>query len=360
MSGREQPARRDPLADAWRASRPAGCSPIRPRRVWGLGADATLGSGRRAAAALEGRAEISRSRSWSTGAAALPALGIERRAARARAGRRASGRAPHAGAAVPRALRAGRRARGRRARRALLARIPLAAALARALVRAERVGPITATSLNRQRRAPGAHPRRSGAARAAGDGPSRRCCFDGDGPRRRRRAGEHRGRPHRREARSCCAGARSAADVAGAAAAGISMRMTDVRPSARCATTRTRVDLDRVIVPPYDVIAPDEREVFWDRDPHNAIRLELTRDAADEAATDYARGRADARRVAGARACCCATRGRPSMRCASASAAPDGTSTCATASSRCCTSKTTNAASCGPTSARSRVRRRIA
>ena len=43
-----------------------------------------------------------------------------------------------------------------------------------------------------------------------------------------------------------------------------------------------------MIVPPYDVIAAAEREAFYERDPHNAIRLELTRDVADEASTDYA------------------------------------------------------------------------
>jgi uncharacterized protein (DUF1015 family) len=49
-----------------------------------------------------------------------------------------------------------------------------------------------------------------------------------------------------------------------------------------------RVDLGRVIVPPYDVIAAKEREAFFERDPHNAIRLELTRDVAEQASTDYA------------------------------------------------------------------------
>jgi uncharacterized protein (DUF1015 family) len=63
--------------------------------------------------------------------------------------------------------------------------------------------------------------------------------------------------------------------------------MTDVRAFRALRYDPARVDLDRVVVPPYDVIAPDERAVYWDRDPHNAIRLELTRDAADEASTDY-------------------------------------------------------------------------
>ena len=52
-----------------------------------------------------------------------------------------------------------------------------------------------------------------------------------------------------------------------------------------------RVDLGRVVVPPYDVIAAEEREGFFARDPHNAIRLELTRDVEEEASTDYAQVR---------------------------------------------------------------------
>jgi len=63
--------------------------------------------------------------------------------------------------------------------------------------------------------------------------------------------------------------------------------MTDVRAFRALRYDPARVDLGRVVVPPYDVIAPEERAGYWDRDPHNAIRLELTRDAADEASTDY-------------------------------------------------------------------------
>jgi uncharacterized protein (DUF1015 family) len=64
--------------------------------------------------------------------------------------------------------------------------------------------------------------------------------------------------------------------------------MTVVRPFRAVRYDPTRVDLSRVIVPPYDVIAADERGSFFERDPHNAIRLELTRDVADEATADYA------------------------------------------------------------------------
>jgi uncharacterized protein (DUF1015 family) len=64
--------------------------------------------------------------------------------------------------------------------------------------------------------------------------------------------------------------------------------MSAIRPFRALRYDAARVDLSRVLVPPYDVIAPDEREGYYARDPHNAIRLELTRDAREEAGTDYA------------------------------------------------------------------------
>ncbi|MBW1883494.1 MAG: DUF1015 domain-containing protein [Deltaproteobacteria bacterium] len=63
--------------------------------------------------------------------------------------------------------------------------------------------------------------------------------------------------------------------------------MTVVRPFRALRYDADRLDLSRVIAPPYDVIAADERASFFDRDPHNAIRFELTRDVGEEAATDY-------------------------------------------------------------------------
>ncbi|HEY5657888.1 MAG TPA: DUF1015 domain-containing protein, partial [Myxococcota bacterium] len=64
--------------------------------------------------------------------------------------------------------------------------------------------------------------------------------------------------------------------------------MTDVRAFRALRYDAARVDLARVLVPPYDVIAPEERAALYDADPHSAIRLELTRSVDDEAATDYA------------------------------------------------------------------------
>lgn len=77
--------------------------------------------------------------------------------------------------------------------------------------------------------------------------------------------------------------------------------MTVARPFRAVRYDTRRVDLSAVIVPPYDVIAADERASFFDRDTHNAIRFELTRDVADEAAADYAwiRGTFDAWRAEG-------------------------------------------------------------
>jgi uncharacterized protein (DUF1015 family) len=63
--------------------------------------------------------------------------------------------------------------------------------------------------------------------------------------------------------------------------------VTDVAPFRALRYDPARVDLARVLAPPYDVIAPGERERYWTRDPHSAIRLDLTRDVADEASADY-------------------------------------------------------------------------
>jgi uncharacterized protein (DUF1015 family) len=63
--------------------------------------------------------------------------------------------------------------------------------------------------------------------------------------------------------------------------------VTDVRPFRALRYDPARVDLSRVLAPVYDVVGPEERAVYWERDPHNAVRLELTRDAAEEATTDY-------------------------------------------------------------------------
>jgi uncharacterized protein (DUF1015 family) len=68
--------------------------------------------------------------------------------------------------------------------------------------------------------------------------------------------------------------------------------VTDIRPFRALRYDPERVELSRAIAPPYDVIAPDERRALFDRDPHNAVRLELTRDVADEATTDYREVRA--------------------------------------------------------------------
>lgn len=64
--------------------------------------------------------------------------------------------------------------------------------------------------------------------------------------------------------------------------------MTTIRAFRALRYDPARVALERVLAPPYDVIAAEDRHVLYERDPHNAIRLELTRDVAEEATTDYA------------------------------------------------------------------------
>jgi uncharacterized protein (DUF1015 family) len=64
--------------------------------------------------------------------------------------------------------------------------------------------------------------------------------------------------------------------------------MSDVHAFRALRYDSERVDLSRVLVPPYDVIAAGDRAAFFERDPHNAIRLELTRDVAEQQSTDYA------------------------------------------------------------------------
>ena len=63
--------------------------------------------------------------------------------------------------------------------------------------------------------------------------------------------------------------------------------MTCVRPFRALRYDPARVDLARVLVPPYDVISREERARLWERDPHCAIRLELTREIDEESRTDY-------------------------------------------------------------------------
>jgi uncharacterized protein (DUF1015 family) len=64
--------------------------------------------------------------------------------------------------------------------------------------------------------------------------------------------------------------------------------MTDIAPFRALRYDGGRVELERVLAPVYDVVAPQDRSVYYDRDPHNALRLVLTRSVEEEATTDYA------------------------------------------------------------------------
>ncbi len=63
--------------------------------------------------------------------------------------------------------------------------------------------------------------------------------------------------------------------------------MTDVMPFRGLRFDSKKVALAEALVPPYDVVQPSERAMYYERSPYNAIRLELTREAGDEAHTDY-------------------------------------------------------------------------
>ena len=64
--------------------------------------------------------------------------------------------------------------------------------------------------------------------------------------------------------------------------------MTDILPFRALRYHSGKVEMDRVLAPVYDVVAAQDRAVYYDRDPHNALRLVLTRSVEEEATTDYA------------------------------------------------------------------------
>jgi uncharacterized protein (DUF1015 family) len=64
--------------------------------------------------------------------------------------------------------------------------------------------------------------------------------------------------------------------------------VTDIRPFRALRYDPRRVELARVLAPVYDVVAPEDRVLYWERDPYNALRLELTRSVEEEGSTEYA------------------------------------------------------------------------
>jgi uncharacterized protein (DUF1015 family) len=63
--------------------------------------------------------------------------------------------------------------------------------------------------------------------------------------------------------------------------------VAEIRPFRALRYDAGRVELERVLAPVYDVVTPEDRVRFYDKDPHNAVRLELTKSVAEEASTDY-------------------------------------------------------------------------
>ena len=55
----------------------------------------------------------------------------------------------------------------------------------------------------------------------------------------------------------------------------------DVRPFRGVTFDPARVDVGRALCPPYDVISPRQQAAYYDRDPHNAVRIVLNRAEGD-------------------------------------------------------------------------------
>jgi uncharacterized protein (DUF1015 family) len=73
--------------------------------------------------------------------------------------------------------------------------------------------------------------------------------------------------------------------------------MADVRPFRGVTYDARRVDLRLALCPPYDVISPAQQEAYYEREPHNAVRIVLNRAAGDarysEAASELRQWLAD-------------------------------------------------------------------
>src|SRR5438132_4571064 len=57
--------------------------------------------------------------------------------------------------------------------------------------------------------------------------------------------------------------------------------MADIRPFRGVTYDPSRVDMATVLCPPYDVIDPSQQAAYYDRDPHNAVRIVLNREQGD-------------------------------------------------------------------------------
>ncbi|MDP9325873.1 MAG: DUF1015 domain-containing protein, partial [Candidatus Dormibacteraeota bacterium] len=57
--------------------------------------------------------------------------------------------------------------------------------------------------------------------------------------------------------------------------------MADIQPFRGVTYDPERVDLGAVLSPPYDVINPEQQDVYYDRDPHNVVRIVLNREGGD-------------------------------------------------------------------------------
>ena len=61
----------------------------------------------------------------------------------------------------------------------------------------------------------------------------------------------------------------------------------DLRPFRALRFDTAGADLSSVLAPPYDIIAPAERQELLARDPHNVVRIELPADLGEAGPQDY-------------------------------------------------------------------------
>ena len=62
--------------------------------------------------------------------------------------------------------------------------------------------------------------------------------------------------------------------------------MAEIYPFEGIHYDRSRVPLESVIAPPYDVLSAEQQDALYDRDPHNIVRIMLNRQTPQDDESD--------------------------------------------------------------------------
>ena len=54
--------------------------------------------------------------------------------------------------------------------------------------------------------------------------------------------------------------------------------MPIIKPFREIRLNQSKVNINAVVAPPYNVISPDQQNRLYDKDPHNVVRLILGRE----------------------------------------------------------------------------------